>query len=143
VIAAQNVIDTRPLLMQVIDTSIWIEIYLGSQVGAKHLPLLSNPEDIIVPTMIQYEIYKWLARERSTDDANRAVTFTNDCNVEVLTTGVAVLAAELSGAHKLHMSDAMIYATAQINDAQLISCDVRFKGLPGVAYFEKPEKDTA
>jgi predicted nucleic acid-binding protein len=124
--------------MRVVDTSIWIEIYLGSQFGAEHLTLLSVPEDVIVPTMVQYEIYKWLAREKSTDDANRVVTFTSDCNVQDMTTGVAVLAAELSAAHKLHMSDAIIYATAQINDAKLISCDAHFKGLPGVEYFEKP-----
>jgi predicted nucleic acid-binding protein len=99
--------------------------------------LLSNPEHIIVPTMVQYEIYKWLAQEMSADDANRAITFTNDCNIEVMTTGVAVLAAELSATHKLHMSDAVIYAAAQINEAKLITCDAHFKELPGVAYFEK------
>ncbi len=123
--------------MQVVDTSIWIEIILGTELGARHKPLLSRPADIIVPTLVQYEIYKWMVRERSADDANRAITFTNECHVEDLTTGAAVLAAELSATHKLHMSDAIIYASAQMHEVMLVTCDTHFKDLPGVEYWEK------
>lgn len=64
--------------MRVIDTSIWIEIFCGSSLGHRHFALLSTPEDIIVPTSVQYEIFKWLARERSADEANLATTFTGE-----------------------------------------------------------------
>jgi uncharacterized protein len=123
--------------MHVIDTSIWIEIYNGSELGRKHLPLLSAPEEVIVPTIVQLEIFKWMARVRTTEDANRAVTFTNDCQIEVLTTAIAVLAADLGALHKLHTTDAIIYATAQMHDAPLLTCDAHFNGLPGVEYSAK------
>lgn len=123
--------------MRVIDTSIWIEIYRATELGRQHLALLSVPGDIIVPTIVQYEIFKWLARERTSEEANRATTFTCDCNVQELTTAIAVLAAELSATHGLHTTDAVIYATAQLLDAKLLTCDAHFKGLPGVAYFER------
>jgi predicted nucleic acid-binding protein len=123
--------------MQVIDSSIWIEIYSGSEIGRKYLPLLSSPEDIIVPTIVQLEIFKWLARVRTSEEANRAITFTNDGHVIGLTTAIAVYAAHLGAKHKLHTTDAIIYATAQLHDALLVTCDAHFKGLEGVEYFEK------
>ena len=123
--------------MRVIDTSIWIEIYLGSELGRRHLPLLSAPEAIIVPTIVQYEIFKWLSRERTSEEATLAVTFTGECLVQELTTEVAILAAELSAVHKLHATDAIIFATAQLHDAPMVTSDAHFRDLPGVEYFEK------
>ena len=123
--------------MRVIDSSIWIEIYSGSEIGRENLPLLNSLQGIIVPTIVQLEIFKWLARVRTSEEANRAITITNDCHVIGLTTAIAVLAARLGTTHKLHTTDAIIYATAQLHDAPLLTCDAHFKGLPGVEYFEK------
>jgi predicted nucleic acid-binding protein len=123
--------------MRVIDTSIWIEVFRGSDLGRKHLPLLSTPEDIIVPTIIQYEIFKWLSRERTVEEATLAITFTGECHVRELTTELAMLAAELSAIHKLHATDAIILATARWHEVPLVTCDAHFEGLPGVEYFEK------
>jgi predicted nucleic acid-binding protein len=123
--------------MLVVDTSIWIEIYRGSELGRRHLPLLSTPEELIVPTLVQYEIYKWLSRERTAEEATLAITFTSECQVRELTTEIAVLAAELAATHRLHTSDAIIFATAQVHEAALVTCDAHFKDLPGVEYFEK------
>lgn len=123
--------------MHVIDTSIWIEIYRGSELGRRHLPLLSKPESIIVPTIVQYEIFKWLSRERTLEEATVAITFTGECLVQELTTEIAIMAAELSAIHKLHTTDAIIFTTAQLHDAALVTRDAHFKDLPGVDYFEK------
>lgn len=123
--------------MRVIDTSIWIEIYLGSELGRKHLPLLAAPEQLVVPTIVQYEIFKWLSRERTIEDATLAITFTGECHVQELTTELAILAAELSALHALHATDAIIFATAQLHAAALVTCDSHFMDLPGVEYFEK------
>ena len=123
--------------MRLLDSSIWIEIFGGTDLGRQHLPLISTPQDIVVPTIVQYEIFKWLARVRTADDADRAMTFTKDCQVVELTTAIAVLAADLASEHKLHTTDAIIYATAQLHNASLITSDAHFKDLSGVEYFEK------
>jgi predicted nucleic acid-binding protein len=123
--------------MLVVDTSIWIEIYRGSELGRRHLPLLSTPEELVVPTLVQYEIYKWLSRERTAEEATLAITFTSECQVRELTTEIAVLAAELAATHRLHATDAIIFATAQLHEAALVTCDAHFKDLPGVDYFKK------
>jgi predicted nucleic acid-binding protein len=123
--------------MRVIDTSIWIEIYCGSELGRRHLSLLSAPEAIVVPTIVQYEIFKWLSRERSVEEATLAITFTGECHVRELTTEHAILAAELSAIHALHATDAIIFAAAQLHEAPLVTCDAHFRDLPSVEYFEK------
>jgi predicted nucleic acid-binding protein len=124
--------------MRVIDTSIWIEILGGTELGRQHKPLLLVPRDIIVPTIVQYEIYKWLAREQAVEDANRILIFTGDCQVDELTTAIAVFAAELSAKHKLHSTDAIIYATAQTHNVELLTCDGHFADLPEVKHWPKP-----
>lgn len=123
--------------MRVIDTSIWIEIYLGSELGRRHLPLLSAPGELVVPTIVQYEIFKWLSRERTVEEATLAITFTGECQVQELTTEIAVSAAALSAIHGLHATDAIIFTTAQMHEARLVTCDAHFRDLPGVEFFEK------
>ena len=51
--------------------------------------------------------------------------------------GVADSAAELAHNHKLAMADALVYAVAQIADAELWTQDGHFENLSGVSYFKK------
>jgi predicted nucleic acid-binding protein len=47
---------------------------------------------------------------------------------------LALEAADYSLEHKLHMADAIIYATARHHQAELCTSDENLKGLPGVNY---------
>ncbi|MCD9027630.1 PIN domain-containing protein [Luteimonas sp. BDR2-5] len=49
-----------------------------------------------------------------------------------------MLAADLHREHKLAAADAIVYATARHQGAELLTCDARFEGLSGVALFPKP-----
>jgi predicted nucleic acid-binding protein len=40
--------------------------------------------------------------------------------------------------HRLAMGDAVVYATAILNDAVLVTSDSDFAAIPGVIYLEKP-----
>jgi predicted nucleic acid-binding protein len=40
-------------------------------------------------------------------------------------------------AHKLATADAIVYATARHQRAELLTCDAHFEGLPEVALFPK------
>ena len=51
-----------------------------------------------------------------------------------LTEPIALLAADLSLRHGLAMADAVVYATARDQEAQLITGDADLKDLPGVVY---------
>ena len=124
-------------MKRVIDTSAWIEYLLASDTGRKIAPNMPDREDTIVPTIVQMELYKWLAREKSVEIAALTLNDANRSIVVPLTSQLAVRAAIASAEHRLSAADAIIYATAREHDAELLTCDVHFNGLPGVLYFSK------
>ena len=122
---------------RVVDTSAWIEWLIGSDVG--QTVGLSLPERVhcLVPTIVQLELSKWLVREVGEERADQVIAYTLKCQIVPLDTSIALLAAELHRVHKLATADAIVYATARHQDAELLTCDAHFKGLSGVVYVPK------
>jgi hypothetical protein len=73
-----------------------------------------------VPTIVQLELAKWLAREVGDDEADRVLAFTQICR-----------------SHRLATADAIVFATARGYDAALLTCDAHFAALPGVEFVAK------
>ena len=90
-----------------------------------------------MPTIVQLELAKWLAREAPEDVANGLIAFSTECVVVALDTSIAIRAAEYCRAHKLATADAIVYATARESGADLLTCDAHFEGLDGVIYVPK------
>ncbi len=57
--------------MRLVDTSAWIEWLTGSAVGKAVAPELPKADAWLVPTIVQYELAKWLAREADEDAARK------------------------------------------------------------------------
>ena len=123
--------------MILVDTSAWIEWLVGSPTGEALATRLPGQANWVVPTMVQLELSKWLIREAGEDKADQVIAFTQVCQVVPLDTEIALLAAELCRTHKLATADAIIYATAQLHEAQLLTCDAHFSGLPEVEFVAK------
>jgi predicted nucleic acid-binding protein len=123
--------------MRVADTSAWIEYLVGSETGKRLAPTMPEGSDCLVPTIIQLELAKWMAREVSESAAEKVIADTMECVIAELDTRTAILAAEMARNHKLATADAIIYATSRVHDAELLTCDAHFKDLPGVIYFPK------
>lgn len=123
--------------MRLVDTSAWIEWLIGSPVGKTVAFNLPDRGQWLVPTIVQLELAKWLTREIGEDKADRVVAFTETCIVADLDTAIALSAADLSARHKLATADAIVYATALANDADLLTCDRHFERLPGVRFVPK------
>jgi predicted nucleic acid-binding protein len=123
--------------MRLVDTSAWIEWLVDSGLGRKIAPELPERDEWLVPTIVQLELAKWLAREVGEDKADQVIAFTQTCVVVDLDTTVALLAAEICAKRKLATADAVVYATALSRDADLLTCDRHFKDLPSVAYMPK------
>ena len=124
--------------MRVVDTSAWIEALQGSQVGKLLGDELPAPSEWIVPTIVQLELAKWARREADPEKADQLIAFTTTCVVIDLTTAIALSAAALCTEHKLATAEAIIYATAQAYEADLLTCDRHFENLPGVRFLPKP-----
>jgi toxin FitB len=124
----------------VIDSSGWIEFFADGPHAAEFGSRLRFPVRVITPTVAIYEVYKWIKRERSEDEAIDAVATMVKTTVEDLTAEVALTAADLSLAHGLAMADAMMLAFAREHRAELITTDSGFEGLDGVTVFSKKTK---
>ena len=123
--------------MVLVDTSAWIEWLTGSPTGESLNGQMPKQSDWLVPTMVQLELAKWLTRELGEDKADQVIAFTQVCQIIPLDTEIALAAAEDCRAHKLATADAIIFATARLRGATLLTCDAHFEGLPGVTLIGK------
>lgn len=80
------------------------------------------------------EVYKKIKRERGEETALLLSARLSATHVVQLTESIAYLAADLSLRHGLAMADAIVYATAKDEEAELITGDADLKDLPGVVY---------
>jgi predicted nucleic acid-binding protein len=123
--------------LRVVDTSAWIEWLTGSPLGRRLGKEIPDKAHCIVPTMVQLELSKWLVRETGEEQADRMLAYTQKCMVVPLDTTLALRAADLHRQYRLATADAIVYATAQQQGADLLTCDRHFDGLPGVRLFPK------
>jgi predicted nucleic acid-binding protein len=125
--------------MRLVDTSAWIEWLVASPTGEHLAPALPEQTAWLAPTIVQLELAKWLTREAGEERADQVIAFSQLCIVAPLDTEIALSAAEICGQLKLATADAIVYATALKYEADLLTCDAHFDGLPGVVYFAKSE----
>jgi len=120
-----------------VDTCGWIEWLTDSSLSEKYSKYFTQVESIIVPSSIQYELYKWVRLKQDMQYALEAVALTEQAKVVPLTTAIALSAGDMAIEYKLSFADAIIYATAQFYNAELITSDKHFKSLTNVVYFAK------
>ena len=126
--------------MIVIDSSGWREFFADGPHAAEFANRLRQPAAVITPTVAMYEVYKWIKRERSEDEALDAVATMKKTIVVSLTEEVALTAADLSLEYGLAMADSMMLAFARENDAAFVTTDSGFEGIDGVTVFSKKTK---
>ena len=123
--------------MRVVDTSAWIEWLIGGPLKKTLLKEFPDKEQCVVPTIVQLELAKWLAREVGEDKADQVIAFTQKCVVAPLDTRIALSAADLHRQYKLATADAVVYATALEFGADVLTCDAHFEKLPGIVLIRK------
>lgn len=123
--------------MYLVDTCGWIEWMTDTPLSKNYARYLNAPDTLIVPTLVQHELYKWLCRELDQQTAFAAIAATKTAIVVPLDTSIALLAADITKEFKLATADAIIYATARQHRATLVTSDAHFAELPLVKYFQK------
>ena len=121
-----------------VDTCGWIEWLTDGKLADDFAAALLATDELIVPTSVQFELYKWVRRERGESMALEAVALTERGQVVPLSTAIALLAGDYAIDYKLSFADAIIYATSRQQRALLLTSDDHFKGLPEVRYIPKP-----
>jgi len=123
--------------MNLVDSSGWLEYFADGPNADYFTEVLSNPEELIVPTISLFEVFKVILRTRNENDAIQAIALMKQGIVVELTSGIAIQSARISYDKKLPMADSIILATAQYYDAIIWTMDEHFENLERVKYFQK------
>jgi toxin FitB len=117
-----------------LDSSGWIEFFTGGPLADRYAAYFASRYQLITPTVVLYEVYKKIKRERGEETALLFAGRLSATQVVQLTESIALLAADLSLRHGLAMADAIVYATAKDQEAEVVTGDADLKNLPGVVY---------
>ena len=123
--------------MNIVDSSGWLEYFADGENASFFAPVIEDTENLIVPVVVIYEVFKRLLILR---DEQTALVFIGDMNhgqLAELTALIALQAAKLSVDLKLAMADSMILAAARVHNATLWTQDADFEGINGVKYIAK------
>jgi toxin FitB len=123
--------------MNIVDSSCWLEYFAGSRSGDEIAVIVEDLENLIVPSITIYEVFRKLLVELDEDKAIFAIAHMKQGQVVDLNADIAVRAAQLAKEHKLPMADSIIYATNNKYNSVLWTHDSHFRGLASVRYLEK------
>lgn len=123
--------------MNVIDSSGWLEYFTNGSNADFFARMIENADDVLVPTISLFEVFKRVLIEKNRDEALEAIALMKEGRIVDLDDSLALVAAELSYELKLPLADSIILATARAQDAILWTQDAHFKGMDGVKYIEK------
>ena len=123
--------------MTLVDTCGWIEWLTEGPLADRFAPYMQDAAELLMPTTVQCELYKWVKRESDETTAFDAIALADASMLVPLNTEIALMAADFSLTHKLAFADAVLYASAKKHQAELVTADDHFEGLPGVIYFSK------
>ena len=122
--------------MTVVDSSGWIEYFTNGDLAGRFEAHLADLSAVVTPTIVIYEVYRVMRRELSEEEATAVAAQMQKTRVADLDQFTALTAADLGLRHGLAMADAIVYATAVVNDAELVTADGDFTDLPGVIVYE-------
>lgn len=117
----------------VVDSSGWLEYFTDSDRAPLFATAIEDTENLFVPVISIYEVFKKILRERSENDALQIASMMQVGQLIDLDSSLALEAAR----HPLPLADSIIYASAMRHEATVWTQDENFKDLPNVRYFSK------
>ena len=123
--------------MNVVDSSAWLEYFADGPNADAFSQAVEAVDQLIVPTICLYEVFKIVLRQRGESAALSAIALMRQGQVSPLTERIALLAADLSLQTRLPMADSIILATARVHRAHIWTQDADFDGLDDVTFMAK------
>ena len=125
--------------MNVVDLSGWVEYFTKGETANYFIPPIQDLENLLVPSICIYEVFKRLILDMGEEIALQAVGVMSYGHEVGLDRKIAIDAAQISLGLKLPMADSIILATARTHDATLWTQDAHFKDIEGVKYIQKKD----
>jgi predicted nucleic acid-binding protein len=123
--------------MNVVDSSAWLEYFSNSKYAKNFAKAIESTENLLVPTISIFEVFKKVTKERGEDLALQAVALMQQGRVVALDVSISLTASKISLELNIPMADSIILATARLHKATLWTQGPDFRGLDGVRYFKK------
>jgi toxin FitB len=120
--------------MNVVDSSAWLEYFAGGANASFFASSVEKTDQLLVPTICLYEVFKRISQQRSENEALQAVAVMQQGKVVEVDSAVALSAARISMDKRLPMADSLILATARMHNAILWTQDGHFEAMPDVKY---------
>ena len=126
--------EVRPKPAVCIDSYGWIERFMGGPKASAYNRVIDavDVRDILTPVVVIYEVYKRVKGALGEETALRDIAALDRTRIVPVDREIALEAADFGLAHRIHFSDALIFATARRFGAELYTSDPALKGLPGV-----------
>jgi toxin FitB len=123
--------------MNIVDSSGWLEYFADGPNASFFSRPLQKTDELVVPTITIYEVFKAVLRQRDESDALQAVALMQQGLVVDLTARISILSARTSVEYRIPMADSIILATTRLYDATLWTQDSDFEGIDGVEYIPR------
>ncbi|NTW29511.1 MAG: type II toxin-antitoxin system VapC family toxin [Coriobacteriia bacterium] len=123
--------------MNVVDSSGWLEYFAGSAEADFFAGAIEATEELVVPTVSVYEVFKRVYQQRGEGEALQVAALMQQGTIVELNAALALSAARLSASLGIPMADSIILATARAHDATLWTQDAHFAGIDGVMFSAK------
>lgn len=123
--------------MVIVDSCGWLEWFTNGELAGKYEKYLVDQDNILMPAIILYEVYKILKREVGEEKALLAAGYMKNSTVIPLDETLALAAADIALQDNRDMADAIIVAAARANNCRIITSDADLKDQPGVKYLPK------
>lgn len=127
--------------MILVDSSGWIEFFTDGRNAAQYGVYLERASKVVTPTVVLYEVYKLVKRERTEEEALLAAAQMQKTRLVPLSDSLALAAADVSVEFRLAMADSIVYATARAENAEVVTSDADLRRLPGVIFLPKHGKN--
>jgi predicted nucleic acid-binding protein len=122
----------------VIDSYAWIEYFMGTEAGEKAKPIIESSEEKITPTICLAEVYAKTLKVENEELAEKQRAFIKEKSaLAMLDEPIAVESAKVQTKMKKEvdewgLADSIVYATALLKKAEVVTGDEHFKKLKNV-----------
>ena len=123
--------------MIIVDSCGWLEWFTDGKLADQYKEYIATPENILMPVIILYEVYKILKREVGEEKALLAVGYMQNSSIIPFDDTLALAAADIALHEKLAMADAIIVASSRAHNCRIITSDADFKDQANVDYIPK------
>ncbi len=123
--------------MIIVDSCGWLEWFTDGKLADQYKEYLADQDNILMPAIILYEVYKILKREVGEEKALLAAGYMKNSVVIPFDDTLALVAADIAIQEKLAMADAIIVAISRVHNCRIISSDADLREQSNVYYISK------